>query len=136
MSAAEVKKAVAARAIASGSTKAAAAREAGVDPAQITRWTKQPAFQEMVRIAAEPVDDAPDPQQQATTGLRDLVPQALRVLEDALAGADISPQQQTVALNVIKAAKQLEPVGQAEAGPSTLQAAIEAIERERPSSTA
>lgn len=129
---ASVKKAKAARALANGSTKAAAAREAEVDPAQITRWSKMADFQDMVLKAGKPADT---PQAQATQGLTDLVPQALRVLEDALAGADISPQQQTVALNVIKAAKQLEPVS-ANEGPSTLAAAIQEIERERPQSKA
>lgn len=127
-----VKKALAARAIAAGSTKAEAAREAEVDPAQLTRWSKQHAFLELVREARGAEGT---PQQQAVQGLKDLVPRALRVLEDALAGADISPQQQTVALNIIKAAKQYEPVAATE-GPSTLAAAIAEIERERPSSQA
>jgi len=68
------------------------------------------------------------PQQQAAKGLQDLVPIAMRVLEDALNGASISPQQQTVALNVIKAAKQLEPAPAEEVGPSTLASLIEELD--------
>lgn len=78
----------------------------------------------MVLKAGEPAET---PQQQAIQGLADLVPQALRTLKDALDGADISPAQQTVALNVIKAAKQLEPVAASE-GPSTLAAAIQELD--------
>ncbi len=114
----------AARALAAGSTKAAAAREAAVDPGTITKWLKQPDFQDMILRADEP---AASPADQAVQGLADLVPQALRTLKDAMEGADISTQQQTVALNIIKAAKQLEPVA-ANEGPSTLAAAIAEIE--------
>lgn len=117
----------AARALASGTTKAQAARDAGVDRATITRWAKEPAFQDLILQAQTP-KDGDTPQQQATKGLHDLVPIAMRVLEDALNGADISPQQQTVALNVIKAAKQLEPIADADAGPSTLTTLIEELD--------
>lgn len=122
-----VKRAIAARALAAGSTKSAAAREGGVDPGTITKWLKQPDFQDMILRAKDPADPH-SPQAQAIEGLADLVPQALRVLRDALDGAKISPQQQTVALNIIKAAKQLEPTATTE-GPSTLAAAIAEIEK-------
>ena len=75
-------------------------------------------------LQARPIEDDDTPQEQATKGLHDLVPIAMKVLEDALNGADISPQQQTVALNVIKAAKQFEPPSEEETGPSTLTALI------------
>lgn len=126
MSEATVKRARAARALAAGSTKAAAAREAEVDPGTITKWLKQPDFQDAILRAKDPADPN-DPHAQAVEGLVDLVPKALRTLNDALDGADISPQQQTVALNIIKAAKQLEPAA-ANEGPSTLAAAIAEIE--------
>lgn len=125
-----IKQVHAARAMAAGSTKAAAARAAGVDPGTITKWLKSPEFQDLLLKAKDPVPDD-DPKAQATQGLADLVPRALKVLEDALNGADISPQQQTVALNVIKAAKQLEPVA-ANEGPSTLAAAIAEIDGSQP----
>ena len=82
-------------------------------------------------LKANPIEDGDTPQQQAAKGLSDLVPQALRVLEDALAGADISPQQQTVALNVVKAAKQLEPAATGDEGPSTLTSLIQEIDAKR-----
>jgi hypothetical protein len=129
MSARDVARVRAARSLAAGSTKAAAARAAEVDPGTITKWARDPTFQDLVLRAKEPVDD--DPKAQATQGLADLVPQALKVLQDALNGADISPQQQTVALNVIKAAKQLEPAATSE-GPSTLAAAIAEIDGSQP----
>lgn len=113
----------AARALAEGASQASAARSAQVNRATIGRWLKEPAFQDLVMQAKTP-DDGDTPQQQAAKGLQDLVPIAMRVLEDALNGADISPQQQTVALNVIKAAKQFEPVGGEDEGPSTLTALI------------
>lgn len=113
----------AARALARGESKAAAAREAGVDRATIGRWAKTPEFADLV-LQAQPVEEGDTPNQQATKGLHDLVPIAMKVLEDALNGADISPQQQTVALNVIKAAKQFEPPTEEETGPSTLTALI------------
>ena len=123
----EFKRVRAARALAAGSTKAAAAREAGVDPGTITKWLKDPAFADLMLRADEPAETL---QEQAVQGLADLVPQALRTLKDALEGADISTQQQTVALNIIKAAKQLEPVATTE-GPSTLAAAIAEIDANR-----
>lgn len=130
MSARDVARVRAARSLAAGSTKAAAARAAEVDPGTITKWVRDPTFQDMVLRAKEPADDD-NPKAQATQGLADLVPQALKVLQDALNGADISPQQQTVALNVIKAAKQLEPAATSE-GPSTLAAAIAEIDGSQP----
>ena len=124
----DVAKLRAARALARGSTKAAAAREAGVDRATVGRWAKEPSFQDLILKAGEPTED---PKEQAVQGLQDLVPQALKVLEDALAGANISPQQQTVALNVIKAAKQFEPVLDEDQGPSTLTSIIQELDARR-----
>lgn len=115
----------AARALAHGETQAAAARQAGVDRATVTRWKDDPAFQDLVLKAGEETDD---PKEQAEKGLKDLVPIAMRVLEDALNGANISPQQQTVALNVIKAAKQLEPSRDEDAGPSTLTTLLQELD--------
>jgi hypothetical protein len=119
----------AARALARGESKAAAAREAGVDRATIGRWVKTPEFSDMV-LQAQPVEEGDDPKVQANKGLHDLVPIAMKVLEDALNGADISPQQQTVALNVIKAAKQFEPPSEEETGPSTLTSLIARLDAE------
>lgn len=117
----------AARALAGGASQAAAAREAGINRATIGRWMKDVAFTDMILQANTP--EAGDTvQQQAAKGLQDLVPIAMRVLEDALNGADISPQQQTVALNVIKAAKQFEPAVDEEAGPSSLTTLIEELD--------
>lgn len=121
----------AARSLAAGSTKAAAARAAEVDPGTITKWLKTADFRDMILKAQEPADDT-DPQAQAVQGLADLVPQALRTLKDALDGAAISTPQQTVALNIIKAAKQLEPAGGKDAGPSTLAAAIAELDAAEP----
>lgn len=123
-----IKQLKAARSLAAGSTKVAAARAAEVDPATITKWLKTPGFQDMLLKANEPPVTA---QEQAIQGLADLVPQALRTLKDALEGADISTAQQTVALNIIKAAKQLEPVAASE-GPSTLAAAIQELDATKP----
>lgn len=122
----EVARLRAARALARGETQAAAAREAGVDRATVTRWKKEAAFQDLVLKAGEPSED---PKEEAEKGLKDLVPIAMKVLEDALEGkTNVSPQQQTVALNVIKAAKQLEPAGAGAEGPSTLTTLLEAVD--------
>lgn len=42
--------------------------------------------------------------EQATSGLSDLVPQALQVLEDALSGKKVTAQMARVALDTVKAA--------------------------------
>lgn len=117
----------AARALANGSTKAAAAREAGVDRATLTRWAKEPSFQDMV-LKAQSGDASPE--EKASKGLADLVPMAMKVLEDALTGAhQITPAQARVALDVVKAAKTFEPAASAEdTGPSTLTALIQELD--------
>lgn len=124
----DVARARAARELAAGSTKAAAARAAEVDPGTITKWLKDRSFQDMILKAQEPADT---PRDQAVQGLADLVPQALRTLKDALEGADISPAQQTVALNIIDKARKWEPAKSTE-GPSTLAAAIQEIDAAKP----
>jgi hypothetical protein len=125
----EVKRLRAARSLAGGSTKAAAAREAEVDPGTITKWLKDPSFRDLILQAQQPADD--DIAAKAVQGLSDMVPKALRVIDEALDGNG-TPQQLKAALDVVKAAKQLEPVGSADAGPSTLAAAIAEIDGSQP----
>lgn len=79
----------------------------------------------MILKAKEPADDD-DVAAKAVEGLSDMVPKALRVIDMALDGNG-TPQQLKAALDVIKAAKQLEPVASTE-GPSTLAAAIAEID--------
>src|SRR5215217_371309 len=99
----------AARALANGSTQAAAAREAGVDRASIGRWVKEPAFHDMILKAKEPEPDAASPAEAVDRGLTARVEKALSVIDDALAGGNVSSSMARVALDVIKAAKTLEP---------------------------
>jgi hypothetical protein len=128
MSANEIGRLRAARSLAGGSTKAAAARAAEVDPGTITKWLKDGAFRDLILKAQEPDDDVGA---QAVQGLSDMVPKALRVIDESLDGNG-TPQQLKAALDVIKAARQLEPVGAADAGPSTLAAAIAEIDGSQP----
>lgn len=79
----------------------------------------------MLLRASDPADN---PKDMAVQGLADLVPLALRTLKDALEGADISPSQQTVALNIIDKAKKWEPKALSEEGPSSLWSAIQEID--------
>lgn len=92
------RKAKAASVLALTGNKAEAARQAGVDRATLTRWSREPAFQEAVDAAR------PGLAEQATSGLSDLVPQALAVLEDALSGKKVTAQMARVALDTVKAA--------------------------------
>jgi len=128
MSANEIGRLRAARSLADGSTKAAAARAAEVDPGTITKWLKDPAFKDLILKAQEPEDD--DVAGKAVQGLADMVPKALRVIDEALDGNG-TPAQLKAALDVIKAARQLEPVATTE-GPSTLAAAIAEIDGSQP----
>lgn len=95
----------AAAALAAGRSQAQAAREAGVHRATVKRWMEDPEFMALVE------EKAPAEQEvvQATKGLADLVPQALQVIEDALAGNQITPAAARVALDVIKTAAALQP---------------------------
>jgi hypothetical protein len=128
MSANEIGRLRAARSLADGSTKAAAARAAEVDPGTITKWLKDPGFRDLILTAQQPPAD--DVAGQAIQGLADMVPKALRVIDEALDGNG-TPAQLKAALDVIKAAKQLEPVATSE-GPSTLAAAIAEIDGSQP----
>jgi hypothetical protein len=126
----ETKRLRAARSLADGSTKAAAARAAEVDPGTITKWLKDSTFRDLILTvqAPAPLDD---PGAVAVQGLSDMVPKALRVIDEALDGNG-TPQQLKAALDVVKAAKQLEPIGTSDAGPSTLAAAIAEIDGSQP----
>lgn len=114
----------AARALARGATQAQAAREAGVDRSSITHWKKEASFQDMILKANDPEPEPETPDQAARQGLTARVEKALKVIDEALAGGDVSPQMARVALDVIKAAKTFEPQASAEEGPSTLTALI------------
>lgn len=119
----------AARSLANGTTQAEAARQAGVDRATITRWKREPAFQDLILKASEPEPEPDTPDEAAKKGLTARVEQALRVIDDALAGKDVSPQMARVALDVIKAAKTFEPQSSgAEEGPSTLTTLIASLD--------
>lgn len=112
-------KARAADALAAGLSKAEAARQAGVDRATLTRWSREPAFQEAVDAAR------PDLAEQATKGLSDLVPQALQVIEDALTGKKVTAQMARVALDTVKAAAN---ISGAKEGEGTFLAKIRELE--------
>jgi len=127
----DIKKVKAARALARGATQAAAGREAGVDRATIGRWLKDQEFKELVVTATDAEDTVEDPTVEAERGLSRLVPQAEHVLEDALAGADVSTQMARVALDIIKAARALEPkAGSGEDGTPTLASLIAELDAE------
>ncbi len=79
-----------------GVSQAQAARQVGVDKSTIGRWLKDPSFVALVQT--------PDYQAEAATGLADLVPKALELLESALAGESIPANKARVALDIVKAA--------------------------------
>lgn len=82
-----------------------AARKAGVNRSTVMRWLNDAGFQELVREVREP---APSPE--ALKSLSDLVPKAVEVVEQGLAGeATVSAAR--IALDVIKVAAQMQPKG-------------------------
>jgi len=92
----------AAEILASGGTQADAAKAVGVNRSTVMRWLKDPEFVESV-----------DGRSDAAGGLTMLVPEALLLLQQALSG-DVSAARARIALDVIKAAAGLNPVGAAE----------------------
>ncbi len=92
----DVKRQKAAELLRQGVSQAEVSRQVGVDKSTIGRWLKDPSFVALVQT--------PDYQAEAATGLADLVPQALKLLEDALAGANVPANKAQVALNIVKAA--------------------------------
>lgn len=97
----------AARALAGGSSKAAAAREAGINRSTIQRWLDDPEFLDLL-VEHKELLEAPAPlEAQATKGLSDLVPKALALLEEALSGGDVPAAKARVALDVVAKAATL-----------------------------
>lgn len=122
----------AARALARGATKAAAAREAGVDRATIGRWAKTPEFNDLILTAQLPEEDEEQAAKQtASTGLTARVEVALKVIDRGLAGDEgVTVPMAKLALDVIKAAKQFEPPSEEETGPSTLTSLIARLDEQ------
>lgn len=129
----DIPKIRAARALANGSTQAAAARDAGVDRATVGKWVKTAEFKDMILKARDPDPEPETPSAAAEKGLTARVDDALRVIDQALAGdRSVTPQMATVALNVIKAAKTYEPQSSStDQGPSTLTSLIAEIDAKR-----
>jgi len=91
----DARKTEAARIIAGGGKQSEAARSVGVDRSTIGRWAAEPEFQALIATLAE--------NQVAVEGLESLVPQAMKTIEEALAGKATASAGR-VALEVIKAA--------------------------------
>lgn len=72
------------------------ARDVGVHRATVMRWLQDPEF------LSETTGK--------TSGLADLVPKAMRVLDDALDGKKITPAQIRAALEVVKASNALKGI--------------------------
>jgi hypothetical protein len=125
-----IKQMRAARALARGTTQAEAAREAGVDRATVARWLKLPEFAQLVVTATSAGDSEGDPTEEAEKGLSRLVPQAEQVLEEALSGGNVTPSMAKVALDIIKAARALEPAAREEGTPTLHSLILEMDEAE------
>ena len=108
MAAAEQQKKQAATALANGQSQAQAAKAAGVNRSTVLRWFNDQSFvalieEERERIASMP--EGPD------HSLESLVPDAHALLARALSGQSVPAGQARVALDVLKAAAALTPVG-------------------------
>lgn len=77
------------------------------------RWLKDPTFLELA--SAEQAEAETDPGPDAEQGLREqLVPKALRILDDALEGEKVTQHQIRAALEVVKASNALRQAAVAE----------------------
>ena len=131
----DVKRQRAARSLANGNSYAQAARDAGISKATLTRWRAEPGFQTALETERTELDlDQPQEttvQERAETGLSARVDEALRVIDRGLAGdKSVSVQMARLALDVVKAARTLEPKAAGETGPSTLTALIAKLDAE------
>lgn len=86
-----------------GRTKAAIARELGVDRSTITRWFQSTEFQEA--LAATPSE--PELASQAKSGLAELIPEALALLARGMTDGDVSAAKMNSALAIIRTAATL-----------------------------
>jgi len=86
-----------------GGTQAQAARAAGVNRSSIIRWLANPEFVEAITEH--------DLTQGASIGLNSLVPEALRLLKQALDDDDVHAPRARIALDIVKAAAGLAPAG-------------------------
>jgi hypothetical protein len=98
----------AARALAHGSSKAAAARTAKVNRATIQRWMDDPEFQDLVLEERELLAEPAPVEEQAIKGLSDLVADALVLLKEAMTGKEVTAARARIALDVIVKAASLE----------------------------
>ncbi len=100
----DVKRQQVADLIREGVSQAEAARRVGLDKSTVHRWVK-------AGLPAQVAQPAQDLQSEATTGLADLVPQALKLLEEALSGGSVPAVKARVALDIVKAAASVGIVG-------------------------
>lgn len=102
----DLRREAAASMLAQGAKPADVARQIGVHRSQITRWQKDPEFQALVQAGAGEASE------EAVTGLSMLVPEALKLLEQALRGeGKVTAQRARVALDVVKAAASIDKGG-------------------------
>lgn len=92
--------------LARGGSQAEAARAAGVNRSTVLRWLDEPEFIAALTAASHGAS------QNAASGLGDLVPQAVAILQGALDGTTgVSAARARIALDIVKAAASLGGVG-------------------------
>jgi len=118
------KRVAAAQVLATGGTKAEAARFAGVDRATVSKWVKNPAFILLVEKIK------PELSETAVKGLHDLIPQALSLLKDSLgADSEITGSRARIALDIVKAAASIAQTETAD-GPTDLERRLAQLDAE------
>lgn len=119
----DVRKHKAAKLLAARRSQAQTATELGVNRSTVGRWQMDPEFQGLIEQYTT------DESEQAATGLSMLVPQALKLIEEALNGKEVTAARARVALDVVKAAAS---VTKEEAGASTLEARLAELDARNP----
>lgn len=117
------KQVLAAESLATGATKAQAARNAGVNRATVTKWSQSAEFLSLVEAVK------PGLAGEAVTGLHQLIPQSLQLLQGALEGSDVSVTRARIALDIIKAAAGIAQ-DKADAGPTDLERRLAQLDTE------
>ena len=119
----DARKHEAAKLLAARKSQSETARALGVNRSTIGRWQLEQEFVELVQRYRS------DESEIADQGLAMLVPQALKLIEEALAGKDVSAARARVALDVIKAAAS---ITKEEAGTSTLETRLAELDARNP----
>jgi len=124
-SADQSKKLAALEVLKQGGTQAAAARAANVSRSTILRWLKDNDFRSALSGSLD--QDDGELAERAISGLADLVPKALDMLEEALDGENYTAAQQRVALDIIKSAASISRHAE-DTGKSELAKALEELD--------